>query len=175
MKFLLATTVAAAALFSGAAFAESHANPMVGGAEMLATMNIVENAMNSADHTTLVAAVVAAGVADTLKGEGPFTVFAPNNAAFEALGNGVADRLMGNQAQLAEILGMQILTGEYMSADLQGRNGRYETLNGDRVQVNSMGRGNNGNGAIAIDGNRVVGPDVDATNGVLHVTEGVVH
>ncbi|MEY4879710.1 MAG: hypothetical protein RJB62_1179 [Pseudomonadota bacterium] len=137
--------------------------------------DIIEAASANPDLSTFVQAVEAAGLTETLKGEGPFTVFAPNNAAFEALGNGVADRLMGNQAQLAEILGMQILTGEYMSADLQGRNGRYETLNGDRVQVNSMGRGNNGNGAIAIDGNRVVGPDVDATNGVLHVTEGVVH
>src|SRR3712207_1331255 len=68
-------------------------NPMVGGAEMFADKNIVENAMNSADHTTLVAAVKAAGLVDTLKGKGPFTVFAPTNAAFEKLPAGTVETL----------------------------------------------------------------------------------
>ena len=71
------TATAALALTAGAAFADEMKNPMVGGAEMFADKNIVENAVNSADHTTLVAAVKAAGLVDTLAGEGPFTVFAP--------------------------------------------------------------------------------------------------
>lgn len=94
--FISAVTAAALTFSAGAAFAESHAaaNPMVGGAEMFAEKNIVENAVNSADHTTLVAAVTAAGLVDTLASEGPFTVFAPVNSAFAAL----------NQDQLADLL-----------------------------------------------------------------------
>ena len=84
MKLLYTTT--ALALFAGAAFAQE--NPMVGGAEMPATNDIVTNAMNSADHTTLVAAVAAADLVETLQGPGPFTVLAPVNAAFDALPEG---------------------------------------------------------------------------------------
>src|SRR6202158_3378970 len=81
-------------------------NPMVGGQEMFPTKNIVENAVNSADHTTLVAAVKAAGLVDTLEGPGPFTVFAPVNAAFEKLPAGTLDNLLKpeNKATLAKIL-----------------------------------------------------------------------
>ena len=93
MKTIFAAT--ALALVAGAAFADSHGeNPMVGGAEMPATNDIVTNAVNSADHTTLVAAVQAAGLVETLQGEGPFTVFAPVNAAFEALPAGTVDTLL---------------------------------------------------------------------------------
>jgi hypothetical protein len=97
MKNTLRSIAAAALLFSGAslALAASHGgNKMVGGAEMFPDKNIVENAVNSADHTTLVAAVKAAGLVDTLMGEGPFTVFAPTNAAFSALPDGTVDTLL---------------------------------------------------------------------------------
>ena len=87
-KSLIASAVAASFAFS------AFAGPMVGGAEMFAEKNIVENAMNSKDHTTLVAAVAAAGLVDTLKGAGPFTVFAPVNAAFDALPAGTVDTLL---------------------------------------------------------------------------------
>ena len=102
MKTLLAAT--AIALVGGAAFAQE--NPMVGGAEMPATNDIVTNAVNSADHTTLVAAVQAAGLVETLQGEGPFTVFAPVNAAFEALPAGTVDNLLlpENKETLTQIL-----------------------------------------------------------------------
>src|SRR5690606_22638623 len=81
-------------------------NPTVGGAAMFADKNIIENAVNSADHTTLVAAVQAAGLVETLSGEGPFTVFAPTNAAFEALPEGTVGTLLmpENKDQLAQIL-----------------------------------------------------------------------
>src|SRR5690242_14241311 len=84
----------------------SGGNPMVGGAAMYKTKNIVQNAMNSADHTTLVAAVKAAGLVDTLSGKGPFTVFAPVNSAFDKLPAGTVDTLLKpeNKAMLTKVL-----------------------------------------------------------------------
>src|SRR5205823_13617998 len=91
MLFVVAATLA---ISSAAAAQMMKENPMVGGAAMYPTKTIVDNAMNSADHTTLVAAVKAAGLVDTLKGSGPFTVFAPTNAAFEQLPAGTVDTLL---------------------------------------------------------------------------------
>ena len=93
----------ASVLISGAAFAE---NPMVGGAPMYENKNIIENAVNSKDHTTLVAAVKAAGLVETLQGKGPFTVFAPTNAAFDALPKGTVETLLKpeNKDKLTKIL-----------------------------------------------------------------------
>jgi uncharacterized surface protein with fasciclin (FAS1) repeats len=103
MTKLIASLTAAFALMSGMALAE---NPMVGGAAMFETKNIVENAVNSADHTTLVAAVTAAGLVDTLQTEGPFTVFAPTNDAFAKLPTGTVETLIlpENKDQLTKIL-----------------------------------------------------------------------
>ena len=102
------------ALTSTAALAE---NPMVGGAEMFDTKTIVENAMNSADHTTLVAAVQAAGLAETLMGAGPFTVFAPTNDAFAKLPAGTVETLLKpeNKDQLARILTCHVVAANAMS------------------------------------------------------------
>src|SRR6476469_2823595 len=90
-------------------------NPMVGGAAMYPTKNIVENAVNSKDHTTLVAAVKAAGLVDTLAGPGPFTVFAPTNAAFAKLPPGTVETLVQpqNKAQLTKILTYHVVPGVY--------------------------------------------------------------
>src|SRR6478735_6458676 len=90
-------------------------NPMVGGAAMYPTKTIVDSAMNSADHTTLVAAVKAAGLVDTLKGNGPFTVFAPTNAAFEALPAGTVDTLLkpDHKPMLAGILTYHVVPGKW--------------------------------------------------------------
>lgn len=121
IKTLLAS--AALVLAANGAFAESHAaNPMVGGAEMLTTMNIVENAMNSADHTTLVAAVAAAGLVETLQGPGPFTVFAPVNDAFAALPAGTVDTLLmpENIDQLTKILTCHVVPTAAMSEAIGG-------------------------------------------------------
>ena len=95
-------------------------NPMVGGAPMLKTKNIVENAMNSADHTTLVAAVKAAGLVDTLEGAGPFTVFAPTNEAFAALPAGTVDTLLKpeNKATLTKVLTYHVVAGKWSAEDL---------------------------------------------------------
>ena len=120
-RFAIAAT--AAFLTAGAAFAASHAtNPMVGGAPMLPERNIVENAVNSADHTTLVAAVTAAGLVETLQGEGPFTVFAPTNAAFAALPEGTVEHLLepGMKDQLTKVLTCHVVSANAMSDAIQG-------------------------------------------------------
>ncbi len=94
--------------------------PMVGGAPMLPTKNIVENAMNSKDHTTLVAAVKAAGLIQTLEGKGPFTVFAPTNEAFAALPAGTVDTLLKpeNKAKLVKILECHVVAAKALSTDV---------------------------------------------------------
>ena len=111
--------VAAAALLSGTAFA----SVMVGGQAMLPTKTIVENAVNSADHTTLVAAVKAAGLVDTLQSKGPFTVFAPVNAAFGALPAGTVDTLLKpeNKSALANVLTYHVVAGRLTYSDLRDR------------------------------------------------------
>src|SRR5213595_738889 len=90
-------------------------NPMVGGAAMYPTKTIVDNAMNSADHTTLVAAVKAAGLVDTLNGKGPFTVFAPTNAAFDQLPAGTVDNLLKpeHKSMLGKVLTYHVVAGKY--------------------------------------------------------------
>ena len=117
IKTLLAS--AALVLAASGAFAE---NPMVGGAAMYADKNIVENAVNSADHTTLVAAVTAAGLVETLQGAGPFTVFAPTNDAFAALPAGTVDTLLmpENLATLQKVLTCHVVAAAAMSDAVMG-------------------------------------------------------
>src|SRR6187455_701027 len=109
--------VVALTAFAGAAYAE---NPMVGGAAMYADKNIVENAVNSKDHTTLVAAVKAAGLVETLQGAGPFTVFAPTNEAFAALPAGTVETLLKpeNKDKLTKILTCHVIGAKAMGADV---------------------------------------------------------
>jgi uncharacterized surface protein with fasciclin (FAS1) repeats len=111
---------AACAIALGIAVASASADVMVGGAAMLPQKNIVQNALNSKDHTTLVAAVKAAGLVDTLQGKGPFTVFAPVNAAFEALPAGTVESLLKpeNKATLTKVLTYHVVPGRITSADL---------------------------------------------------------
>ncbi len=114
LRLALGLALAAAA---APAFAK---NPMVGGAPMYASKTIVENAVNSKDHTTLVAAVKAAGLVDTLSGPGPFTVFAPTDAAFAKLPPGTVETLVQpqNKAQLTGILTYHVVPGAYTSKEL---------------------------------------------------------
>jgi len=135
-KFML--SIAAGAVMTSAAFA---ANPEVGGAPMLETKNIVENAVNSADHTTLVAAVKAAGLVDTLASAGPFTVFAPTNAAFGKLPDGTVDTLLKpeNKGTLTKVLTAHVVAGKISSTDLvakikaHGGNFNFQTVSGDAL------------------------------------------
>ena len=168
--------------FAATAQADAHAmNPMVGGAEMSPEMNIVENAMNSPIHTTLVAAVVAAEMAETLQGEGPFTVFAPTDEAFSAIPAETLEQLMmpENRAQLQQILGCHVVATEAFAADIIGMinddGGMHPVptvggctlqaqLDGDMVTLTDE-RGQVATVTIA---------DVDQSNGVIHVIDTVL-
>lgn len=169
--FVLATT--------GAALAQD--NPMVGGAAMFADKNIIENAVNSADHTTLVAAVQAAGLAETLQGKGPFTVFAPTNAAFEALPAGTVETLLKpeNKDTLIKILTCHVVSAKAMAADVQkmvmDNGGRHvsETLGGCKITAevkDRMVKLTDEAGGVAT----VTIADVIQSNGVLHVIDKVL-
>ena len=153
---------------------------MVGGAAMYPTRNIVENAVNSKDHTTLVAAVQAAGLAETLSGPGPFTVFAPTNAAFAKLPSGTVETLLRpeNKAMLASVLTYHVVSGRMSAADLMaavragGGTATLSTVNGGTLTARMSG----GNLVLTdAKGGRstVTQADVFQSNGVIHVTNAV--
>lgn len=121
MKNRLVILLLSSLLLAAASAIAGSNNPMVGGQEMYPTKDIVANAMNSADHTTLVAAVKAAGLVDTLKGPGPFTVFAPTNEAFAKLPAGTVDNLLKpeNKDMLSRILTYHVVAGRISVADLK--------------------------------------------------------
>ena len=154
---------------------------MVGGATMYPTMNIVENAVNSKDHTTLVAAVVAADLVETLKSEGPFTVFAPVNEAFNKLPDGTVETLLmtENKAKLQSVLTYHVVAGKMSGVDLMKAikkgNGKatLKTVNGKEIILMMDGddiiiSDINGNTA------RVTIADVNQSNGVIHVIDTVM-
>ncbi len=181
MRKLTSILLAGAVAFSmlgAVAYAE---NPMVGGAPMYADKNIVENAVNSKDHTTLVAAVKAAGLVETLQGKGPFTVFAPVNAAFDALPTGTVDTLLKpeNKDQLVKILTCHVVAAKAMSADAMkmikddGGTHKVKTVGGCELTLKMDGDkltvwDENGNGAT------VTIADVEQSNGVIHVIDKVL-
>ncbi|RFP86831.1 fasciclin domain-containing protein [Rhodobacteraceae bacterium 63075] len=175
-------TIAIAATAS-LAHADDHGgeNPMVGGAPMFADKNIVENAVNSADHTTLVAAVKAAGLVETLQSEGPFTVFAPTNAAFDQLKAGTVETLLKpeNKEMLTKVLTCHVVSADAMSGAIKGMidddGGSHvvptvggceldATYDGDKIMLEDE-RGRTINVTIA---------DVDQSNGVIHVVDTVI-
>ena len=118
---------------------------MVGGAAMYPSKNIVQNAVNSKDHTTLVAAVKAAGLVDTLEGKGPFTVFAPTNAAFEKLPAGTVDTLVKpeNKATLTKILTYHVVPGKLEASDLTDGK-KLKTVEGEELTVKRPRQGDDG-------------------------------
>ncbi len=128
------------AMNSGSMRSGATTDPMVGGAAMYPSRNIVQNAMNSADHTTLVAAVKAAGLVGILSGPGPFTVFAPTNEAFAKLPAGTVDTLLKpeNKAELIKILTYHVVPGRYSAADLKKlamTGGSLTTVQGEPLKV----------------------------------------
>ena len=144
---------------------------MVGGAMMVESKNIVQNAMNASNVTTLVAAVEAAGLVETLEGEGPFTVFAPTNAAFEKLPDGTVTTLLmaENKAQLADILTYHVVAGSYTSADITDGL-ELTTVNGEKLMFNV-----DANGMITVNGEAMVETkDVMSSNGVTFVIDTVL-
>ncbi len=156
-------------------------NPVVGGQPMYATKDIIDNAVNSADHTTLVAAVKAAGLVDTLKGPGPFTVFAPTNEAFAKLPAGTVENLLKpeNKDALTKILTYHVVAGRLSAMDLRKQikagNGQAElkTVSGGTLTVMMQGKNivlkdeKGGMSTITI-------PNVFQSNGVIHVVDAVV-
>ena len=177
----------AAALLGGASMAMAplavaqEKTVMVGGAPMYPSKNIVENAVNSKDHTTLVAAVKAAGLVDTLSGKGPFTVFAPTNEAFAKLPAGTVDTLVKpeNKATLTKILTYHVVAGKMSAADLMkaikdgGGKATLKTVEGENLTAAQVG-----NGIELTDAkggkSKVTIADVNQSNGVIHVIDTVV-
>lgn len=176
-KFFLSSIVALS-LAAPIAFA---AEPMVGGAPMYPSKDIIDNAVNSKDHTTLVAAVKAAGLVDTLKGKGPLTVFAPTNAAFAALPAGTVDTLLKpeNKPMLTGILTYHVVAGredsKTLAAAIKKGNGKatLKTVAGGPL-VASM----DGKNIIVTDAKggkaKVTIADVYQSNGVIHVVDKVL-
>jgi len=154
---------------------------MVGGAPMYPSKDIIDNAVNSKDHTTLVAAVKAAGLVDTLKGTGPFTVFAPTNAAFAKLPAGTVDTLLKpeNKATLSGILTYHVVAGKVSAADLVGKikagggKATLATVNGGTLTAALAGKS-----VVLTDAkggtSRVTIADVNQSNGVIHVVDTVL-
>jgi len=147
---------------------------MVGGAAMFRSKNIIQNAVNSKDHTTLVAAVKAAGLVDTLEGKGPFTVFAPTNAAFGKLPAGTVDTLVKpeNKATLTKILTYHVVAGKLEASDLTDGK-KLKTVQGEELTVKRSG-----DTVMIIDAkggsSTVTIPNVNQSNGVIHVVDTVL-
>ena len=185
-RFALMTAAAILALTAGAAapvsaeMSEKTVN--VGGAPMYPSKNIIQNAVNSKDHTTLVAAVKAAGLDDTLQGPGPFTVFAPTNAAFAKLPAGTVDTLLKpeNKDTLTKVLTYHVVPGRMTAVNLMKAvkdgegEAKLKTVAGEWLIVKQAGPGKlsvtDAKGDVAM----VTIPDVLQSNGVIHVVDTVL-
>lgn len=154
---------------------------MVGGAAMYPSKTIVDNAVNSKDHTTLVAAVQAAGLVDTLKSAGPFTVFAPTNAAFAKLPAGTVDSLVKpeNKAALTKVLTYHVVAGRMTAADIaanakaHGGKAMLKTVEGESLTVSQQGQDwivTDAKGGMS----KITIADVAQSNGVIHVVDTVL-
>ena len=176
-----ASIIAVAIVASGSSLAYAKGYPMVGGAAMYPTKTIVENAVNSKDHTTLVAAVKAAGLVETLSGPGPFTVLAPTNEAFAKLPAGTVETLVKpeNKATLTSILTYHVIPGKLsakaIAANAKAHMGKatYTTVNGGTVTFMKSGKGwgvMDAKGVMA----KITISDVNQSNGVIHVIDTVL-
>jgi uncharacterized surface protein with fasciclin (FAS1) repeats len=179
MKSIKVVLLAAATFIATGSFAQK--TVMVGGAAMYPTRNIVENAVNSKDHTTLVAAVTAAGLVETLQSAGPFTVFAPVNSAFEKLPAGTVETLLKpeNKATLVKILTYHVVAGrissKQLAAKIKAGKGMAEltTVAGGKLWASMKGKQimlKDEKGGMAT----ITIKDVNQSNGVIHVIDSVV-
>ncbi len=173
---------AGSALLAGGALAAAQNYPMVGGAAMYPTKNIVENAINSKDHTTLVAAVKAAGLVDTLMSPGPFTVFAPTNAAFAKLPAGTVAMLVKpeNKAMLTSILTYHVVPGRISAAKIamtaRAHMGKatYKTVQGEKITLTKDKKGHWWVWDAKGRKSRITIADVNQSNGMIHVVDTVL-
>lgn len=178
-KIIILTIALAASAISTQSIAQQ--TKMVGGAEMYPTKDIIDNAVNSKDHTTLVAAVKAAGLVETLKSDGPFTVFAPTNAAFAKLPKGTVETLLKpeNKAMLTKVLTYHVVAGRHSAASIvkaikAGKGmAQFTTVSGGKLSAMLNGKSvvlkdeNGGTSMVSI-------ADVNQKNGVIHVIDSVV-
>lgn len=181
MKKSFLTTLIAAAIAVSAMMLWAADDPMVGGAAMYPTKNIVQNAVNSQDHTTLVAAVKAAGLVETLEGPGPFTVFAPTNEAFAKLPSGTVDNLLKpeNKEMLVKVLTYHVVPGKISASDLMmqikagGGKATLKTVEGENLTATM-----NGKYIVLTDekggASTVTIANVFQSNGVIHVVDTVL-
>ena len=180
-----AVAFAAIGLLANAALVPANAMEKtvnVGGAPMYPSKNIIQNAVNSKDHTTLVAAVKAAGLVDTLQGAGPFTVFAPTNAAFGKLPAGTVDNLVKpeNKATLSKILTYHVVPGRLTAAALMrsvkegGGTAHFKTVEGEDLMVKQAGPGKLSVTDTKGDVSWITIADVLQSNGVIHVVDTVL-
>ncbi|HTH43499.1 MAG TPA: fasciclin domain-containing protein [Oxalicibacterium sp.] len=177
----LAYALALSASLASVSFAYA-ADVMVGGQSMMPSKDIIDNAVNSADHTTLVAAVKAAGLVDTLKGKGPFTVFAPTNAAFNKLPAGTVDNLLKpeNKAMLTSVLTYHVVPGKYdfdaLSKEIKKHNGKaaLQTVNGAKLMFAMNGPHNIQVMDQAGHTANISTYDVYQSNGVINVIDTVL-
>lgn len=184
-KTIISTvSLAVALLFGTTAMAQTKIKKdtkMVGGAEMYPSKDIIRNAVNSKDHTTLVAAVKAADLVETLQGDGPFTVFAPTNAAFDKLAEGTVATLLKpeNKGKLQSVLTYHVLAGKFSGKDIMkaikkgGGKATFKTVNGAMLTAMMDGKSlilkdESGNKSM------VTIADVNQSNGVIHVVDTVV-
>jgi uncharacterized surface protein with fasciclin (FAS1) repeats len=188
-KFASAAALSASSLVLALALGAAVATPSlaehsvtVGGAPMYASKNIIENAVESKDHTTLVTAVKAAGLVDTLEGKGPFTVFAPTNEAFDKLPGGTVPMLLEpkNKAKLSGILTYHVVAGNLSAADLwkmvDAHDGKAElkTVNGETLTIKRLGDKHLAVWDAEGHSARITIPDVMQSNGVIHVIDNVM-
>ena len=180
-RTVLLAALAALAIVSAPGLAPAKDNPTVGGAAMYMSKDIIDNAVNSADHTTLVAAVKAAGLVDTLKGAGPFTVFAPTNAAFAKLPAGTVDTLLKpeNKPTLTQVLTYHVVAGKVDAAAL----GKMIKDGKGKAMLNTVAGGTltatmKGKDIVLTDAkgssSKVTIGDVYQSNGVIHVVDSVL-
>jgi uncharacterized surface protein with fasciclin (FAS1) repeats len=182
MAMKIKSLVAAAVIAAAGIVSAQEMTKMVGGAEMFPSKNIIQNAVNSKDHTTLVAAVKAAGLVDTLSGAGPFTVFAPTNDAFAKLPAGTVDSLLkpDMKGTLTKVLTYHVVAGKWSAAQVakgikDSKNGKFEitTVSGGKLWAWMDGKN------VAISDEKggkawVTIADVNQSNGVIHVINAVL-
>jgi len=181
MKKVLLMLTIVSGLFAGTTYAQEKKNPMVGGAPMYENKDIIDNAVNSKDHTTLVAAIKAAELVETLKSDGPFTVFAPTNKAFDKLPAGTVDGLLKPESKetLTKVLTYHVVSGKMdskaIAASIKAGNGKatFNTVSGNTLTASMEGSKlkltdeNGGKSYVTV-------ADVYQSNGVIHVVDGVL-
>ena len=155
---------------SRALFAAAIAAPLALSSIAAKAADIVDTAVSAGQFETLVAAVKAAGLVETLKGDGPFTVFAPTDEAFAKLPAGTVEDLLKpeNKDQLVAVLTYHVVPGKVMSGDLVNKQMKAGTVQGSKLSINSL------NGGVSVDNAKVITADIETSNGVIHVIDTVV-